>query len=651
MARARRLGGAAAALILALGALTLLSSASAQVIGESFLMGAGLKGDVTGATVEDFTPEDAECITEPKVYAAAFKERKSTCTENLAVRLGSVGVGQVPDSWYAAVANKTAGAKVPTPWVEAEKRLREGMFTKFANFLGVGDQPRKYLAIGNPSAPRGSITTISNGQAFLEEIGYALAESDISQVGLLAVFRDPTSLSLKGKYKKGYFGDLKANGTTIKIKKGKLPKNNKKWDGTRQSWPKAFVPMWESVLKYMDKYTQKYINAALPGVPDVVQVLKTKTFQELSGCPASCVFEDLGFPDPTGSTHFPPANTPVRFGSYTPSGECVLTDGSAYPSGTLTNATVPDPFQMNEPKALVPRFRILAGDAVDPRSPNCTDASFKEYRDWYANPTIRRCPNFTDFSGNIDANGFLTQFAKFWNDGSATPHKRALLVKVALSQGCMGSFNYLFSGNGLTYTGSGGVFTPLGSEKIMEQMTPGAAYGPVINAGPDAAPKGLLPACNGVNAATTPCWNGLPFIAKSCMDDNLNSTTNEGLFCDAKSGLGATFMPICFNGNTPNLDSSTYPNDDPTYACNPAGRKCVNGALCCSSHCDGMRGGDFAYDPNCATNSTLPGCTYGNCRKCRLVGGADVTLPLCPRCYCTIDKWWLGAASCDTTGF
>jgi hypothetical protein len=37
---------------------------------------------------------------------------------------------------YTAVAN---GQLPPTPWVEAEKRLREGFLFKFANFLGAGE--------------------------------------------------------------------------------------------------------------------------------------------------------------------------------------------------------------------------------------------------------------------------------------------------------------------------------------------------------------------------------------------------------------------------------------------------------------------------------------------------------------------------------
>jgi hypothetical protein len=260
----------------------------------------------------------------------------------------------------------------PSPFSEAEKRIREGFVQKATAFMGTGDQPAKYLAIGNPQAPRGTLTTISNADAFLEQLGFALSDADISQVGVLMVMKDPAQLAV-GKYRKGFSGKLTFNGTTFEVRgSDKVPSNNKKWGATLARWPKAFTPTWANVLAFLKKYSES-LGLALSGDVDaVVAKLTTTGFVDLTGCAPLCVFEDLAFPDVTGANTFPPALTPVRAGKVLVNGTCIPAT-SGYPDGIFDNQTVPDPFSP-APKPQVPRLRRLDSDSVDPWSSACSAA-------------------------------------------------------------------------------------------------------------------------------------------------------------------------------------------------------------------------------------------------------------------------------------
>lgn len=50
------------------------------------------------------------------------------------------------------------------------------------------------------------------GMALLEQIGYQLADTDITTVGLLMVMRDPATRASTLTYKKGFFGDVMVRG-------------------------------------------------------------------------------------------------------------------------------------------------------------------------------------------------------------------------------------------------------------------------------------------------------------------------------------------------------------------------------------------------------------------------------------------------------
>jgi hypothetical protein len=71
------------------------------------------------------------------------------------------------------------------------------------------------------------------------------------------------------------------------------------------------------------------------------------------------------------------------------------------------------------------------------------------------------------------------------------------------------------------------------------QLTPLKPFNPVAK-----GTQGLPPACPNPSGD---CWNGFPYVGASCIDTAFG-TTNEGLLCDSKVGLGAAFVPICFNG-------------------------------------------------------------------------------------------------------
>jgi hypothetical protein len=163
--------------------------------------------------------------------------------------------------------------------------------------------------------------------------------------------------------------------------------------------------------------------------PGVAAVLASSTFREISGCPASCDYVNPKFPSAEGPM-------PLLVGKRTgPGGACVPPEGAG--------------------RAVGPSF-------ADAASPLCSDAwraLFDRYAAAYAAGGAAACSS----EAIVAAAKLLAEDLKA---AGGDPAAQAVAVRAFAVLGCSGNFNPLFTGNGYTATGFGGLFSPTVSEFI-----------------------------------------------------------------------------------------------------------------------------------------------------------------------------------------
>jgi hypothetical protein len=202
-----------------------------------------------------------DCIKTPGEYVQAFKSREERCVSKDLI-------GRISQGF-----NSATGRGFP---LDVSKRA--------AYFFAGSDALAKFLVIGFPETvgdfvenlSKGSfagLQEISNGQAFLEGVGFSAADIDISQLFTLNIF---SRKAIRGVV----LSPLTNNFTAFEAD---IP---------------AVRPTWLTVRNFMeDTFRKQGVEVS----DEAVEVLNTKSFGELTGCPAECSYSPPNFPSPTNT--------------------------------------------------------------------------------------------------------------------------------------------------------------------------------------------------------------------------------------------------------------------------------------------------------------------------------------------------------------
>jgi hypothetical protein len=226
-----------------------------------------------------------DCVKTPAEYVQAFKNRESRCVSKDLV-------GRITQGF-----NPATGRGFP---IDVSKRA--------AYFFAGSDALAKFLVIGFPEtvgdfvdplseAAFPGLQQVSNGQAFLESVGFAAPDVDIATLYTLNIFS-------RRAIREVILSPLTNNFTAFEAD---IP---------------PVRPTWETVRNFMEDTFQKQ------GVivsDEAVQVLDTQSFGELTSCAAECSYSPIDFPSATATravvrgtrtgpdTCAPPAGPPGAF--------------------------------------------------------------------------------------------------------------------------------------------------------------------------------------------------------------------------------------------------------------------------------------------------------------------------------------------------
>ena len=381
------------------------------------------------------------CVKTPAEYVEAFRNRESRCVSKDLIGRISQGFHPATNSSFPLDVSKRA-----------------------AYFFAGSDALAKFMRIGFPLAvgdfvdplSRGDfpgLQQISNGQAFLEAVGFSATDIDISTLYVLNIFS-------RKAIRRAILSPLTNNFTAFEAD---IP---------------PVRPTWLTVRNFMEDTFQKQ---GVTVSDAAVDVLENQSFGELTSCPAECSYSPVDFPSAT-------ATRAVVRGTRTGNDTC------APPAGP------PGAFIQVEPTAL------------DPTSPFCNDTWQRFFVSleflfrlllWStssakANSLFFCRPHFLlTFLPFDKINYFQARYVELYSNSSCdrprgtparilnanlarvaeslaadlaaatTPEEETIIFRAFLIQNCSGAFNPLFTGDGLTATGFGGLFSPTSSEYIV----------------------------------------------------------------------------------------------------------------------------------------------------------------------------------------
>lgn len=294
---------------------------------------------------------------------------------------------------------------------------------KSAYFFTNSDGLAKYLRIGFPQTlgdylPSDNVSLtdpafpglvdISSGQALLEALGYGVTEIQINNVFVLNIFsRSALKDALRSRENTDHF-PFHANINGI-------------------------IPSWRNLRDYFEYiFADSVTNPPLKISDQAIQILEETDFDNLTGCPTACTYAAGTFP-----------------GGYYP-------NQLAYTQTRVNSQDCPNPKNMNDMQ--------IAPSSFETGSEFCD-------KSWVTKYNVMRSyftPFFVQGIGCTPDNELGSAKLLAANLANTTdPTEQALWFRAFLIQGCNGNFNPLFSGNGYTYTGTGGLLAGLSSELIV----------------------------------------------------------------------------------------------------------------------------------------------------------------------------------------
>jgi len=287
---------------------------------------------------------------------------------------------------------------------------------KPASFFGGHDALEKYLRVGYPEVfgynlPSETIT--------LSDPDFPGLQTDSSGFSMLQQIGYPAEyIDINKTYALGVF-DKKAIDRLVGSK------NASQYPFNADIGP--LQPTWRAVKEF---YEWVYNDLNLTISDAAIDLLEDTGFNTLTGCPVKCAYALSDFPSEN-------ALAPVTTSSRVDYDSC------------------PPP---------APNAVEIYPSAADHNSDFC-----KGYqgRDWKMKAKAMSAP-FTSESG-CDPAETITAAKILADELSNTTDtiEQAQWLRAFLLQDCAGDFNPLFSGNGFTYTGLGGLLTPAGTEYIV----------------------------------------------------------------------------------------------------------------------------------------------------------------------------------------
>ncbi len=196
------------------------------------------------------------CVKTPAEYVEAFAKRQPRCVSNDLISRISQGYNPSTKLGFPLDVSKRA-ANFFTGSDALEKFLLIGFPATIGNF--VGNQ-------SDSNFP--GLQEISNGQAFLEAIGYSASEVDISSLYTLNVLSRNSIRKVVRSPVINNFTAFEANIPPIR-------------------------PTWDVVRDFMeDTFQWQGLNIS----DGALAVLDSKNFKTLTACPSECAFSPVDFP-------------------------------------------------------------------------------------------------------------------------------------------------------------------------------------------------------------------------------------------------------------------------------------------------------------------------------------------------------------------
>ena len=395
--------------------------------------------------------QQRECVKTPAEFVAAFAKRENRCVD--------------PD----LIGRTASGDTVAKAALDVSY--------KAAFFWSGNDALQKYMRIGFPltigdytidqsqnySTPTfAGVQEMSNGQALLENIGWPGNYANISKVYSLNIVsrRALRELIYSKEHNDVYRQYFRANVLPIR-------------------------PTWSNVRDYFE-YIYSDINLQIPD--EVVQMLNDLTDEQLIGCPAQCAYANAYFP---GSG---PLSVPI----------------SIYDRNATTGAC---PTREEVKSAYGTDVTLMSPTAVVESGPLCVGITIdNKVYDWNSKYAAMKAataePNgFCSYPSLKSAGVFLKQ--KIDESAGDVP-AQAQWFRAYLMQSCPGAFNTLFAGNGITFTGTGGLLSPTSSEYIASPFN--------MSSLPESAKASISFCVNGLNG-------GKPTADGICPSHNTNSNS------------------------------------------------------------------------------------------------------------------------------
>jgi hypothetical protein len=255
------------------------------------------------------------CVKTPAEYVEAFNNRETRCVSDDLI-------GRISQGY-----NPTTKAGFP---LDVSKRA--------AYFFAGSDALAKFLIIGFPEtvgdfvdplseANFPGLQQVSNGQAFLEFVGFAAPDIDIATLFTLNIF---SKIAIRNTIASASSNNFTAFDADIP----------------------AVRPTWETVRNFMENTFQRQ---GLQVSDDAVNVLNTQEFGELTSCPAECTYSPSDFPSSVST--------------------------KAVVRGVRTSADTCTP-----PIVTGVDFIQQEPTALDPASPLCSDIWRKYFVSWFLRP-------------------------------------------------------------------------------------------------------------------------------------------------------------------------------------------------------------------------------------------------------------------------
>lgn len=212
--------------------------------------------------------------------------------------------------------------------------------------------------------------------------------------------------------------------------------------------PPDFIPTWGNVATYFTNYVRafggrQYQNFAIE--TGVTAILRNTSFGDLTGCKTQCTYEDALFGAPNNPNWTSITINGVR---NLTTGQCELPISSRLPTGYYPGRLV-----LSEPSAL---------NAYD----NACSPAFVMWRDVFGGGVGGTCRNANNATC---AKAVAVQMAAAYKNATSFLSK-AIIFRAYLLSSFAGSYNSLFSGDGLTYTGNGGLLSATGQEIVTGYM-------------------------------------------------------------------------------------------------------------------------------------------------------------------------------------